>query len=67
VLHSRIGPWPYPKTLDKAGKAFQGQTLIAYYKKYVNYGHKKFTGLASGRNNQELKDLLSGKDMAKNK
>ncbi len=23
----RVGPWPYPQTLDLAGKAFQGQTL----------------------------------------
>jgi hypothetical protein len=26
-LHSRAGSWPYPQTLDKAGKACQGQTL----------------------------------------
>ncbi len=27
VLHSEVGPWPYPETLDLAGKACQGQTL----------------------------------------
>jgi hypothetical protein len=27
VLHSSIKSWPYPQTLDKAGKACQGQTL----------------------------------------
>ncbi len=27
TLHSWVGSWPYPQTLDKAGKACQGQTL----------------------------------------
>ncbi len=27
VLHSRVGPWPYPQTLDLTGEACQGQTL----------------------------------------
>jgi hypothetical protein len=27
VLHSRVGSWPHPQTLDQAGKACQGQTL----------------------------------------
>ncbi len=27
VLDSRVGPWPYPLTLDYAGKACRGQTL----------------------------------------
>jgi hypothetical protein len=27
VLHSRVDPWPYPQTLDSAGRARQGQTL----------------------------------------
>jgi hypothetical protein len=27
ALHSRVGSWPYPQTLDWAGKASQGQTL----------------------------------------
>jgi hypothetical protein len=26
VLHSRVGPWPYPQTLGEAGVACQGQT-----------------------------------------
>ncbi len=26
VLHSRVGPRPYPQTLDKSGEACQGQT-----------------------------------------
>ena len=27
VLHSWVGSWPYPKILDQAGKACQGQAL----------------------------------------
>ncbi len=27
VLHSRIGSWPHPQTLDQAGEALQRQTL----------------------------------------
>jgi len=27
VLHSTVGRWPYPQTLDLAGKACQGETL----------------------------------------
>ncbi len=27
VLHSRVGSWPYPQTLDLAVKACHGQTL----------------------------------------
>ncbi len=27
VLRSRLSSWPYPQTLDKTGKACQGQTL----------------------------------------
>jgi hypothetical protein len=27
VFHSKVGYWPYLKTLDQAKKAFQGQTL----------------------------------------
>ena len=27
VLHSRVGSWPHPQTLDLAGKACQGQML----------------------------------------
>jgi hypothetical protein len=27
MLHSEVGYWPYPQTLDEAGKACQGQTL----------------------------------------
>jgi hypothetical protein len=27
VLSSTVGSWPYPQTLDWAGKAYQGQTL----------------------------------------
>jgi hypothetical protein len=27
VLHSSVGSWPHPQTLDKAGEACQGQTL----------------------------------------
>ncbi len=27
MLHSKVGFWPYLQTLDKAGKARQGQTL----------------------------------------
>jgi hypothetical protein len=27
VLHSRVGSWPYPQTLDYAGKACQGQIV----------------------------------------
>jgi hypothetical protein len=33
--------WPYPQTLDKAGKACQGQTL-------VNNGHKMFYNIGPG-------------------
>jgi len=32
VRHSRGGSWPYPQTLDKAGKACQGQTLLSITK-----------------------------------
>jgi len=41
VLHSRIGFWPYPQTLDRAGNACQGQTLSLLWK-VVNYVRKKF-------------------------
>jgi hypothetical protein len=27
VLHSRVGSWPYPQSLDYAGESWQGQTL----------------------------------------
>ncbi len=27
VLHSKVGSWPYPQTLDWAGKAYHGQTV----------------------------------------
>jgi hypothetical protein len=27
VLPPKVGPWPYPQTLDQAGKACQGQML----------------------------------------
>jgi hypothetical protein len=27
VLHNKVFHWPYPQTLDWAGKAWQGQTL----------------------------------------
>jgi hypothetical protein len=27
VLHSRVGSWPRPQTLDQAGKTCQRQTL----------------------------------------
>ncbi len=40
ILHSRVGPWPYPQTLDLAGKACQVITKI------INYGSKSFSGLA---------------------
>ncbi len=28
MFHSRTGSWPYSQTLDQAGKACQGQTLV---------------------------------------
>jgi hypothetical protein len=27
ALHSWVSSWPYPQTLDKSGKACQGETL----------------------------------------
>ncbi len=41
VPHSRIGSWPHPQTLDKAGKACQKQTLQLITKS-LNYGSKIF-------------------------
>ncbi len=47
MIHSRVGPWPYPQTLDKAGNACQGQTS-SLLRKSVNYGRKTFIGMAPG-------------------
>jgi hypothetical protein len=41
VLNSRVGIWPYPQTLDQAGKDCQGQTLQLIIRS-VSYGRKKF-------------------------
>ncbi len=39
---NRAGSWPYPQTLDQAGKAYQDQTLSNLLRIRVNYGRKKF-------------------------
>ncbi len=55
VVHSgRL--WPYPQSLDQAGKACQGQTpnTIAYYEKFVNYGQKKFYNIGPMNQNFQL-------------
>jgi hypothetical protein len=31
MLHPRVGPWPYPQTLDWAGKTLPGTNTLAYY------------------------------------
>jgi len=31
VLHSRVGSWPHPQTLDWAGKSLPGTNNLAYY------------------------------------
>jgi hypothetical protein len=41
VIHSRVGSWPYPPTLDWAGKACQGQRSGLLWK-VVTYGRKRF-------------------------
>ncbi len=41
MLHSRIGSWPYPQTLDWGGKACQGQTPSLLLKG-VTFRRKKF-------------------------
>jgi hypothetical protein len=45
VLHSRVGSWPYPQTLDLAGKACQGQTP-AYYEDPCITVVRSFIGLS---------------------
>jgi len=37
MLYPRIGSWPYPQAIEKAGKACQAQTLqlIGPYVSYV--------------------------------
>jgi hypothetical protein len=31
VLHSRVGSWPYPKTIDQTEKSLLGTNNLAYY------------------------------------
>jgi hypothetical protein len=44
-IQNRVGSLHHPQTLDYAGKACQGQTLILLQKS-VNYGQKSFITLA---------------------
>jgi hypothetical protein len=41
-VHSRVGSWPHPQTLDLVEKACQGQKYTSLLRKSVNYGRKKF-------------------------
>ncbi len=48
VVHTRVGTWLYPQTLNYAGKAYQGHTCSKYsslVRKVVNYGQKSFKTL----------------------
>jgi hypothetical protein len=45
MLHSRLGSWPFTQTIDKAGKACQGQT-VSLFRKLVTYDRKSFITLA---------------------
>ncbi len=41
-LHSRVGPWPYPQTLDQPGKGLARDKHSSLLQKSVNYVRKKF-------------------------
>ncbi len=47
VLHSSVGSWPYPQTLEQAGKACQGQTL-QLLQILANYECKNIYNIVSG-------------------
>jgi hypothetical protein len=49
MLHSRVGFWPCPQTLDQAGFACQGQ-ILKLITNFVTYGRKFFITLAPGVN-----------------
>jgi hypothetical protein len=44
MLHSWVGSWPHPQTLDLAGKACQGQTLWLITN-IVNYARKSLQNI----------------------
>jgi len=48
VLHTRVGSWPYPQTLDKAGAVCHGQinTLNSLWT-LVNYRRKEFYNIGT--------------------
>ncbi len=42
VPHSRVSSWPFPQTLDYAGKGLTETNILAYY---INYGKNYNIGL----------------------
>ncbi len=50
MFHPKVESWPYPQTIDLAGKACQGQTP-KLNTKIVNYGQKSFSTLGHGHYN----------------
>ncbi len=58
------GSWPYPQTLDQAGKACQGQTLLAYSENLELTSVKRFITLATDED-ITLKTLDFGKRVDK--
>ncbi len=46
MLRSRVGTWPYPQTIDKAGKGLPGKNALAYLAHLE--GTKSFLNAAPG-------------------
>ncbi len=49
--------WPYPQTLDEAGKAVRDKYSWLLHK-FINYGRKRFIGLAQGVYTKTLAIIL---------
>ncbi len=49
MLHSWVGSWPYPQTLDQAGNILARDKHSSLSRKSVNYGQKSFIKLAPER------------------